>query len=235
MEFFIAFQTAFALLLSGDATVAEIITLSMQVSIISTIAALCLGLPLGALLATCHFTGRQVIITLLNTMLSMPPVVIGLLVYLMISRAGPFGFLELLYTAPAMMIAQFILVFPISAALSRQIFENLDSEYSPLFGTLHTPLRRRVMVLIYDARLSLITVGLACFGRAISEVGAVIIVGGNIAHVTRVMTTAIALETSRGELSRALALGIVLMLIALLVNSLSSWLRIRMEKAGAHV
>ena len=133
------------------------------------------------------------------------------------------------------MIAQFILVLPISAALSRQIFEVLHYEYGPLFDTLGTPTLKRISVLIYDSRLSLMTVGLACFGRAISEVGAVIIVGGNIAHLTRVMTTTIALETSRGELARALALGIVLMLIALLVNSLSSLLKGYMQRAGMHV
>lgn len=235
MEFLNAFNLALAMLINGDAPVVEIVLLSLEVSVVATAAALLLGLPLGAYLATSQFWGRQASITLLNTFLSMPPVVIGLLVYLLISRAGPLGFFELLYTPAAMMIAQFILVLPLSAALSRQIFEVLHQEYNPLFGTLGTPTSKRVSVLIYDSRLSLITVGLACFGRAISEVGAVIIVGGNIAHLTRVMTTTIALETSRGELARALALGIVLMLIALLVNSLSSLLKSYMQKAGMHV
>lgn len=235
MEFLNAFRFALDLLVSGDAIVGEIIILSLQVSIVATSAALICGLPLGAFLATNPFWGRQIVITLVNTMLSMPPVVIGLLVYLLISRAGPLGFLELLYSAQAMMIAQFILVLPISAALSRQIFETLHNEYNPLFATLGTSTIKRIATLIIDSRLSLITVALACFGRAISEVGAVIIVGGNIAHLTRVMTTTIALETSRGELSRALALGIVLMLIALAVNSLSSFLRSYMQKAGMYV
>ena len=235
MEFLNAFTLALHMLANGDAPVIEIISLSLKISVLATCAALLIGLPLGAFLATSNFWGRQVSITILNTFLSMPPVVIGLLVYLLISRAGPLGFFELLYTPAAMMIAQFILVLPISAALSRQIFEVLHQEYSPLFGTLGTPTSKRVSVLIFDSRLSMITVGLACFGRAISEVGAVIIVGGNIAHLTRVMTTTIALETSRGELARALALGIVLMLIALLVNSLSSLVKSYMQKAGMHV
>jgi len=235
MEFLNAFTLALTMLLSGDAEVGEIILLSLEVSIVATIAALICGLPLGAFLATGTFWGRRVSITILNTFLSMPPVVIGLLVYLMISRAGPLGFLELLYSPAAMMIAQFILVLPISAALSRQIFEGLNQEYSPLFNSLGTSTKKRISVLIYDGRLSLVTIGLACFGRTISEVGAVIIVGGNIAHLTRVMTTTIALETSRGELGRALALGIVLMGIALLVNILSSFLKSYMERAGTHV
>lgn len=235
MEFLSAFTLALNMLISGDAEVREIVLLSLEVSIVATLAALLCGLPLGAFLATSQFWGQRVSITILNTFLSMPPVVIGLLVYLLISRAGPIGFLELLYTPAAMMLAQFILVLPISAALSRQIFETLHQEYNPLFGTLGTSTFQRVSVLIYDSRLSLFTVGLACFGRAISEVGAVIIVGGNIAHLTRVMTTTIALETSRGELSRALALGIVLMGIALLVNILSTVLKGYMQRAGMHV
>ena len=235
MDLFTSFHLAATLLLKGDPDLYEIIFLSLRVSLTSVFGALCIGLPLGAFLASVSFPGRAGIIIVFNTLLSMPPVVIGLLVYMLISRAGPFGFLDLLYSPTAMIIAQFLLIVPLSTALSRQLFENLHHEYDPLFSSLGLSLQRRVFALLTDAKLSLVTIGLVSFGRAISEVGAVILVGGNIKHATRVMTSAIALETSRGELAFALALGLVLLVISLLVNLLSSCLRARLDKEDMNV
>ena len=235
MDLFTSFHLAATLLLTGDPDLYEIIFLSLRVSLSSVFVALCIGLPLGAFLASVAFPGRAGVILIFNTLLSMPPVVIGLLVYMLISRSGPLGFLDLLYSPTAMIIAQFLLIVPLSTALSSQLFENLHHEYEPLFSSLELSLRQRVIALLIDAKLSLITIGLVSFGRAISEVGAVILVGGNIKHATRVMTSAIALETSRGELAFALALGLVLLFISLLVNLLSSGLRARMDKVDINV
>ncbi|MBL55150.1 MAG: ABC transporter permease, partial [SAR116 cluster bacterium] len=178
-----------------------------------------IGLPLGAVLAVQRFPGRGALVSLINTLMGMPPVVVGLIVYLHLSRSGPLGWLGLLYTPTAMIIAQVILITPIIAALSCQILEDLHEDYRDLFTSLVVPRRIAVFSYIYDARFSLLTVVLAGFGRAVSEVGAVIVVGGNIDHLTRVMTTTIALETSKGELELALALGVVLMGKALLINA----------------
>ena len=197
-------------------------------------AALLLGLPLGALLASFSFYGRGVVVVATNTLLSLPPVVVGLVVYLLISRSGPLGFLDLLYSPTAMMMAQFILVLPLSIALSRQVFEGLHQDYDLLFKSLNLSKAKRVMALLADGKAALVTIALVCFGRAISEVGAVILVGGNIKHVTRVMTSAIALETARGELAFALALGLVLLFISLLVNILSHQIRARFEHEGRY-
>ena len=218
-DFSAAFGLAFSLILSGDADLIEIIGLSLRVSLAAVVLSALIGLPLGAFIAVLRFRGRQVIAVLLNAMMGLPPVVVGLLVYMAISRAGPLGWLNLLYTPTAMIIAQTILVTPIIAALTRQLLEDLHREYDEQFRSLCLPTRRVVAALIWDARYSLLTVALAGFGRAIAEVGAVIIVGGNIDHLTRVMTTAIALETSKGELSLALALGIILLILALSVNA----------------
>ena len=166
-----------------------------------------------------RFPGRFLLTALLNTLMGLPPVVVGLLVYMMLSNAGPLGFLKLLYTPGAMIIAQAVLVTPLVAALTRQVIEDLHDEYAEQFRSLVVPWSKAVAALLWDARYSLLTVALAGFGRAIAEVGAVIIVGGNIAHVTRVMTTAIALETSKGDLALALALGMVLLVIAMSVNA----------------
>ena len=235
MDLLSSFHLAASLLLSGDADLYEIIFLSLRVSLTSVSLALCIGLPLGAFLSSVIFPGRAAVIVSINTLLSMPPVVIGLLVYMLISRAGPLGFLDLLYSPTAMIIAQFLLIVPLSTALSRQLFEQLHHAYNPLFSSLRLSLWRRIIALLIDAKLSLVTIGLVSFGRAISEVGAVILVGGNIKHATRVMTSAIALETSRGELAFALALGIVLLIIALGVNLFSAALRARMDKADINV
>jgi len=218
-DFSAAFGLALSLILNADADLIEIIGLSLRVSLAAVVLSALIGLPLGAFIAVLRFPGRQVIAVLLNALMGLPPVVVGLLVYMALSRAGPFGWLNLLYTPTAMIIAQTILVTPIIAALTRQLLEDLHREYDEQFRSLCLSTRRVIAALIWDARYSLLTVALAGFGRAIAEVGAVIIVGGNIDHLTRVMTTAIALETSKGELSLALALGIILLILALSVNA----------------
>ena len=214
-----ALTQAFSLILSGDAALAEIFWLSVKVSLKAVLIACAIGLPLGAVLAVQRFPGRGALVSVINTLMGMPPVVVGLIVYLHLSRSGPLGWLGLLYTPTAMIIAQVILITPIIAALSCQILEDLHEDYRDLFTSLVVPRRIAVFSYIYDARFSLLTVVLAGFGRAVSEVGAVIVVGGNIDHLTRVMTTTIALETSKGELELALALGVVLMGKALLINA----------------
>ena len=234
MDFFTPFVIAVQMLAGFDADLYEIIGLSLHVSVVAVSAALLLGLPLGALLASFSFYGRGAVVVATNTLLSLPPVVVGLVVYLLISRSGPLGFLDLLYSPTAMMMAQFILVLPLSIALSRQVFEGLHQDYDLLFKSLNLSKAKRVMALLADGKAALVTIALVCFGRAISEVGAVILVGGNIKHVTRVMTSAIALETARGELAFALALGLVLLFISLLVNILSHQIRARFEHEGRY-
>ncbi len=218
-DFAEAFRLAFGLVAAMDADLVEIIALSLRVSLAAVFVAAILGTPLGALLATVRFPGRNIAITIVNALMGLPPVVVGLLVYMTLSNAGPLGFLQFLYTPTAMIIAQSILITPIVAALTRQVIEDMNTEYAEQFASLSVPWNTRITALIIDARYALLTVLLAGFGRAIAEVGAVIIVGGNIAHLTRVMTTAIALETSKGELALALALGLVLLVIALAVNA----------------
>ena len=218
-NFIEAFVLAFELVFSGNKDLIEIIVLSLHVSLTALVFASVIGVPLGATLATCRFYGRGPLLVLLNALMGLPPVVVGLIVYLQLSRAGPMGSFGLLYTPTAMIIAQVILILPIVAALSRQIIEDLNTEYSEQFLSLSISRTKAIRALMWDGRYSLITVALAGFGRAIAEVGAVIIVGGNIDHLTRVMTTAIALETSKGDLPLALALGLVLLAIALAVNA----------------
>ncbi|MGH6659979.1 MAG: ABC transporter permease [Rhodospirillales bacterium] len=214
-----AFELAFALVLTADADLVEIIGLSLRVSASSVAISCLIGLPVGAALGIGRFAGRHALIIGFNSLMGMPPVVIGLLVYLLLSNAGPLGWMQLLYTPAAMIIAQTILITPIVAALSRQVIEDLHNEYAEQFRSLCVPPAAAIPALIWDARYSLMTVALAGFGRSVSEVGAVIIVGGNIDHLTRIMTTAIALETSKGDLALALALGIVLMTLAVAVNA----------------
>ena len=209
---------AFDLILGADATLGEIVGLSLRVSLTAVVIACLLGMPLGALLAVSRFRGRGVAQALLNALMGLPPVVVGLLVYLLLSNAGPLGVLQLLYTPTAMIIAQCVLVLPLVAALTRQALEELHREYDELLRSLGAGPWRSVTALLWDARYALLTVALAGFGRAIAEVGAVMIVGGNINHATRVMTTAIALETSKGNLALALALGLVLIALSVLVN-----------------
>jgi tungstate transport system permease protein len=214
-----AFRLAFSLVATADPDLLEIIALSLRVSLSAVLISCLLGLPLGAVVAIHRFRGRDAVVVLLNALMGLPPVVVGLLVYLMLSNAGPMGWLQLLYTPTAMIIAQSILITPIIAALSRQVLEDLHNEYAEQFRSLCVPQGTAIAALLWDARFTLITVAMAGFGRAIAEVGAVIIVGGNINHLTRVMTTAIALETSKGDLALALALGVVLITIALSVNA----------------
>jgi tungstate transport system permease protein len=235
MEFLTPFKIAFGLLLSADPELMGIIQLSMIISLSAVATSLIIGLPVGAVLASVKFPGRQFIIILSNTLLSMPPVGVGLIIYILISQSGPLGWTNILYTPYAMALAQTVLVLPISVALSRQVFETLNNEYNQLFISLGVSRWRRIKALVFDARIALITIALACFGRAISEVGAVIIVGGNIRHVSRVMTTTIALETSKGELGIAMALGIVLLSTALLINMASQLICAHFKKAGLDV
>ena len=207
------------LILAWDPDLIEIIGLSLRVTLTAVAIACVIGLPLGALAGAFRFPGRGAVAVVLNALMGLPPVVVGLVVYLMLSAAGPLGPLGLLYTPTAMIIAQTVLVTPLVAALTRQIVEDLHREYAEQFSSLGVGPFDRVAALLWDARYSLLTVALAGFGRAVSEVGAVIIVGGNINHVTRVMTTTIALETSKGNLQLALALGVVLLSMAVMVNA----------------
>ena len=220
MDILRALSDAFWLLLTGDQALYEIIFLSLQVNLSAVALAALIGFPLGALLATSRFIGRGFINMMVNTLMGLPPVVVGLLVYMMISRSGPLGVLELLYTPTAMIIAQLILVTPIITALTRQSLSRLNDDYQSMFFMLGLSPWRRMRTLIYDGGIDLITALLAGLGRAMAEVGAVMIVGGNINHYTRVMTTTITLETSRGHLSTALALGAVLLTMTLIINAL---------------
>ena len=229
-----AFALALRLVLSLDADLVEIVALSLRVSLSATVLALLVGLPVGALVAIGRFPGRGAVLVLMNALMGLPPVVVGLLVYLSLSRSGPLGVLGLLYTPSAMVIAQTVLIAPIVAALSRQVLEDLHAEYAETFRSLCLTRLQTVRALLWDGRYSLMTVGLAGFGRAVAEVGAVIIVGGNIDHLTRVMTTAIALETSKGNLPLALALGIILLALALGVNAAVQTVRLTAVRQ-AHV
>ena len=224
-EFATAFAEAFHLIAAGDSDLLEIVGLSLRVSLTAVVISCVIGFPLGAVIGIGDFRGRQCIIVCVNALMGLPPVVVGLVAYLILSNSGSLGWLDLLYSPTAMIIAQTILVAPIVTALSRQIVEDFHAEYAELFRSLSVPHRTAVTTLLMDAKHSLATVALAGFGRAIAEVGAVIIVGGNIDHLTRVMTTAIALETSKGNLALALALGMILIVLSLAVNATVSLLR----------
>lgn len=221
-----AFLEAFRLIVGLDRDLLEVVALSLEVSLGAVLAAGLIGLPLGAFLAVARFTGRGGVIVLVNALMGLPPVVVGLAVYLMLSNAGPLGVFQLLYTPTAMIIAQTILVAPIITALSRQSIEDLKGEYEEQLRVFGLGLGGMVATLLWEARFSLLTALLAGFGRAIAEVGAVIIVGGNIDHVTRVMTTAIALETSKGNLALALGLGMILLTLTVVINAAVMGLRI---------
>lgn len=210
---------ALGLVFTADWGLLEIVALSLKVSLAAVALAGLAGFPLGAVLAAARFPGRGVAIVLVNALMGLPPVVVGLAVYLMLSNAGPLGGFGLLYTPAAMIIAQTILVTPIVAALTRQTIEDLEAEMGEQLRAFGLGSMARAQTLLWEGRLSLMTALLAGFGRAIAEVGAVIIVGGNINHVTRTMTTAIALETSKGELALAMALGLVLLALAIAVNA----------------
>jgi tungstate transport system permease protein len=220
-----ALRIAFSLILSGDPELVGIVGLSLKVSLTAVGLAGLIGLPLGAALALFRFPGRQLLNIAIDAFMGLPPVVAGLVVYLMLSRSGPFGVLGLLFTPAAMIIAQTMLVLPIVIALSRQIVGGLWHEYEEQLRSLGVSPRNAIPTLLWDGRHALATVILAGFGRASAEVGAVMIVGGNIRHSTRTMTTAIALETGKGNLELALGLGVVLLSISLLVNGAVSALK----------
>ena len=220
-----AFATAFGLIAALDGDLVEIVGLSLRVSLTAVALAAAVGLPLGAGVALIRFPGRGAVAALLDALMGLPPVVIGLLVYLALSRAGPLGVFGLLFTPSAMIIAQCLLITPIIAALTRQVIEDLWAEYAEQLSSLGATRLRAVPTLLWDGRHSLVTVILAGFGRALAEVGAVMIVGGNIDHATRVMTTAIALETSKGNLVLALALGLVLLALSLTISGAARMVR----------
>lgn len=196
----------------------EVTLLSLQVTLTATVLASLVGMPFGAWLALSRFKARRWVIATLNALMGIPPVVVGLIVYVMLSRSGPFGVLNLLFTPTAMIIAQVIIILPLIASLAHQACRELWAEYHDLLISLGSKKVQRIKVLLWDGRRALLTAALAGFGRAIGEVGAIMIVGGNIDHVTRVLTTSIALETSKGNLSFALALGGVLIVLSLAVN-----------------
>lgn len=214
-----AFLTALTLMGNFDAALVEIVLLSVHVSLSAASVAALFGLLIGAWLALSHFPGHRALIVMINALMGLPPVVVGLTVYLFLSRAGPLGHFGLLFSPAAMIIAQCILVIPLIAALTRQIVADLWAEYHEQLVSLGANRLRTLFTLLWEGRFALLTAVLAGFGRAISEVGAVLIVGGNIVHHTRVMTTAIALETSKGNLALALGLGIILITVACLVNA----------------
>lgn len=224
-DFSAALATAASLILNLDGDLVEIVLLSLRVTLGAVAISALLGLPLGAALALRRFPGRGAVVVVVNTLMGLPPVVVGLIVYLLLSRAGPLGVFGLLFTPSAMVIAQVLLIVPIIVALARQTVEDLWHEYEEQLRSLGVKPLQAVGTLLWDGRFSLVTALLAGFGRASAEVGAVMIVGGNIDHVTRVMTTAIALEVSKGDLALALALGLILMMLSLAVNAAAVLIR----------
>ena len=213
--------SALHLVLTADPGLFAIVRLSLLVSLSAVLFAALIGVPVGAFIALTRFAGREGAIVFLNALMGLPPVVVGLAVFLALSRSGPLGSWGLLFTPQAMVIAQTILVAPIIAALTRQTIEDLWVEYRDELAAMNVGPARRIVTLIWDARFSLVTALLAGFGRAAAEVGAIIIVGGNIDSFTRTMTTAIALETSKGDLPLAVGLGIVLIIIVIAINALA--------------
>jgi tungstate transport system permease protein len=224
-------SSALQLILTADPTLFAIVKLSLLISLSATLIAALVGLPLGALIALTRFRGREAAIVTLNALMGLPPVVVGLAIYLALSRSGPLGAWGLLFTPTAMVIAQTVLVTPIICALARQTIEDLWVEYRDELAAMNVRPLRRISTLIWDARFSLVTALLAGFGRAAAEVGAIIIVGGNIEHFTRTMTTTIALETSKGNLPLAMGLGLILIFIIVLINILA-W---SMRRAGERI
>ena len=225
-------STAFSLIASFDPLLGSIVLRSLAVSACACLLACSAGLVLGAWLGVARFRGRDGVLTLLNTLLALPSVVVGLVVYLLLSRSGPLGFLGWLFSFKAMVLAQTVLVLPVVTALVRQSIEDADRNHGEQFASLGAGRFMRSLILLVDERYALLTVLIAAFGRAISEVGAVMVVGGNIDGFTRVMTTAIALETSKGDLPLALALGMVLLAVVLLLNVVIGLLRLWREALG---
>ena len=228
-----ALADAWQLVLSGNSTLLGIVSLSLGISLTAVFLASCIGLPLGAALAIVRFPGRNAAVVVVNASMGLPPVVVGLVVYLALSRSGPFGGLGLLFTPAAMVIAQVVLVAPIVAAVARQIVEDLWRQYAELYLFDGVGRIRTICSLLWLGRLSLMTAILAGAGRAVAEVGAILIVGGNIAGVTRTMTTAIALETSRGDLPLALGLGIILLVLIFLINGAAHFAGTAVRRAMA--
>jgi tungstate transport system permease protein len=224
-------SSALQLILTADPTLFAIVKLSLLISLSATLIAALVGLPLGALIALTRFRGREVAIVTLNALMGLPPVVVGLAIYLALSRSGPLGAWGLLFTPTAMVIAQTVLVIPIVSALARQTIEDLWVEYRDELAAMNVRPFRRISTLIWDARFSLVTALLAGFGRAAAEVGAIIMVGGNIEGFTRTMTTTIALETSKGNLPLAMGLGLILIFIIVLINVMA-W---GMRRAGERI
>jgi tungstate transport system permease protein len=224
--------SALQLLLTGDPALLAIVRLSLAVSLSAVACAALLGIPLGALIALTRFPGRGAVIVTVNAMMGLPPVMVGLALYLALSRSGPLGSWGLLFTPLAMVAAQTILVLPIIAALTRQTIEDLWLEYRDELAAMNIGVVGRIGTLVWDARFSLVTAVLAGFGRAAAEVGAVIIVGGNIDGFTRVMTTAIALETSKGSLALAVGLGVILLAIIIVINTVAWTVRRAGERMG---
>jgi len=219
------FAGAFRLLIRLDPDLLEIVGLSLRMTAAAVAIATIVGLPIGAGLALFRFRGRQAVVAVLNALMGFPPVVLGLILYMLLSRAGPLGVLGLLFTPSAMIIAQACLVLPIIAALTRQVIEDLWREYDEQLRSLGAKPGRSVFTLLWDGRFSLVTGVLAGFGRVVGEVGSIMIVGGNIDHYTRTMTTAIALETSKGNFALCLGLGAILMVLALGVNGAAVFLK----------
>ena len=232
-DFLDAFARAFELIATLDDDLIEIVALSLRVSLTAVFFAAVIGLPLGALIGIRRFPGRRALIVASNALMGLPPVVVGLFLYLLLSRSGPLGVLGLLFTPTAMILAQLVLVLPIVTALTRQVIEDLHREYAELFASLDVGAANAVATLLWEARVRLAPVILAGFGRASAEVGAVMIVGGNIDHVTRVMTTTIALETSRGDLPLALGLGLLLIALNVAVNAVASLIQERSDREKA--
>jgi len=230
-EITLGLKEAFSLVLSLDSDLLEIVGLSLQVTLSAVLIASVIGLPIGAWLVVNRFRFRRHTIAVMNALMGLPPVVVGLLVYMLLSRSGPFGVLNLLFTPTAMIIAQVIIITPLIASISHQTIRDLWAEYHDLLISLNASRRQRIVALIWDGRRALLTAMLAGFGRGIGEVGAIMIVGGNIDHSTRVLTTAISLETGKGNFAFAMGLGFVLITLAVLVNLLIHTLS-RTERAS---
>lgn len=230
-DFWDAFVAAFWLIATLDSDLVEITLLSFRVTVTAVVIGACLAIPLAAWLSVSRFRYRRATIAILNALMGLPPVVVGLIVYLLLSRTGPFGVFGLLFTPTAMIIAQVIIVTPLIASVAHQALRDLWADYHDLLISLNTSRWQRMRTLAWDARRSLLTASLAGFGRAIGEIGAIMIVGGNIDHVTRVLTTAIALETSKGNFSLALGLGLILIALAIVINLVIHWVS-RTERRG---
>ncbi|PYG30985.1 ABC transporter permease [Pelagimonas varians] len=222
---------AFWLVVTLDAELVEIALRSLQVTLIALVVASAIALPMAALLTVRRFKARRTVIAVLNALMGLPPVVVGLVVYVLLSRSGPFGVLGLLFTPTAMVIAQVIIIVPLIASIAHQSLRDLWAEYHDLLISMNVTQFQKISTLLWDARRALLTASLAGFGRAIGEVGAIMIVGGNIDHSTRVLTTAIALETGKGDFALALGLGFVLIALAIVVNLAIHWLG-RTEREG---